>query len=70
MDREQILLEIKRMGNEVQTLTADLLKLTWFMRGGISYSEAHNLTNFERTEIAKIIESNIEVTKKSGLPLL
>ena len=70
MDKEQILLEIKRMGNEVQTLTADLLKITWFMRGGISYSEAHNLTNFERTEIAKIIESNIEVTKKSGLPLL
>ena len=38
------------------------------MRGGVSYEDAMFLSYNERKEIAKIIESNMEATKKSGLP--
>lgn len=58
---------IKSMGEETKTLTNDLLKMIWFMRGSISYSEVYSLTTYERQCISKIIEENLEVTKKSGL---
>lgn len=38
------------------------------MRGGITYDEVMMLGNEERELIAKIIKSNLETTKDSGLP--
>lgn len=38
------------------------------MRGGMSYSEAQNLTMEERSIIVKIIEENLETTKNTQLP--
>ena len=38
------------------------------MRGGITYNEALQLGHQEREIIHKIIEDNMETTKKSGLP--
>jgi hypothetical protein len=38
------------------------------MRGGISYEDVLNMSSFEREEINKIIENNMEITKKSQLP--
>lgn len=35
---------------------------------GMSYQEALNLTQEERTIIGDIIKDNLETTKKSGLP--
>lgn len=67
---EEILGTIKQMGEECKTITNDLLKTIWFMRGSISYTEAFSLSFYERQCIAKIIESNIELTKESGLALL
>jgi len=42
--------------------------MCWHMRGGISYEEAMMMSGQERDIIAKIIEDNLETTKKSGLP--
>jgi len=67
---EEIFGTIKQMGEECKTITNDLLKMIWFMRGSISYSEALSLSFYERQCIAKIIEGNIELTKESGLALL
>lgn len=67
---EEILGIIKQMGEETKKLSDDLLKMCWFMRGSISYSEAFSLTQYERECIAKIIESNIEITKESGMPII
>jgi hypothetical protein len=67
---EDILDYIKQMGEECKTITNDLLKMIWFMRGSISYTEAFSLSFYERQCIAKIIEGNIELTKESGLPIL
>jgi hypothetical protein len=67
---EEILDAIKQMGEECKTITNDLLKMIWFMRGSISYTEAFSLSFYERQCIAKIIEGNIELTKESGLPII
>lgn len=42
--------------------------MSWYMRGGVSYNDVLNMSSFEREEINKIIENNMEVTKKSQLP--
>ncbi len=46
----------------------DSLKMSWFMRGGISYTDVLNLSIEERKAISKIIEDNLETTKNSQLP--
>jgi hypothetical protein len=38
------------------------------MRGGTTYEDILNMSSFERTTIGKLIEENLETTKKSGLP--
>jgi hypothetical protein len=42
--------------------------MAWHMRGGASYEDILNMSTEERKEIAKLIENNLEVTKKSQLP--
>ena len=37
------------------------------MRGGVTYEEAMNMSITERNIISKIIEENLETTKKSGM---
>lgn len=37
------------------------------MRGGVTYDELMNMSIVEREIIAKIIDENLETTKKSGL---
>ena len=53
---------------DVNAIKSNLLKLCWYMRGGLTYSEAHELSLNERNLINKIVEDNLETTKKSGLP--
>ena len=42
--------------------------MTWYMRGGVSYDQALQLSITERQLISKLIKENLETTKKSGLP--
>lgn len=42
--------------------------MAWHMRGGASYEDILNMSTDERKEIAKLIENNLEITKKSQLP--
>jgi hypothetical protein len=38
------------------------------MRGGVTYEDVLNMSTTERNIIGKLIEENLETTKKSGLP--
>ena len=67
---DEVLNIIKQMGEETKSMVDDLLKLCWYMRGSVSYSEAYSLTIHDRKCISKIIENNIELTKESGMPIL
>ena len=42
--------------------------MSWYMRGGATYNDILNMSIEERTAIGKLIETNLETTKKSQLP--
>lgn len=56
------------MESDVNAIRQEALKMSWFMRGGITYDQALNLSQEERKIISAIIKDNMETTKKSGLP--
>jgi len=65
---EDIVRMLNKMAKENKSLKADIIKMIWYMRGAISLSEAMQLTNHDRETITKLIESNLQITKESGLP--
>jgi hypothetical protein len=56
------------MEKESREIKQEALRMVWYMRGGLSYEAAMNLSEDERTTISKLIKDNLETTKKSGLP--
>ena len=56
------------MENEIKNLKHELLKICWYMRGGVTYHEALDMRFTERTIVADIIKDNLETTKKTGQP--
>lgn len=56
------------MDNESKALKKELLKICWFMRGGVTLDEAYQLDPESRKIISEIIESNLETTKETKLP--
>jgi hypothetical protein len=64
--------EIDKLATSMELETKDvkneLFRLCWYMRGGMTITEAYNLAPDDREIIGKIIEDNLETTKKSGIP--
>ena len=56
------------MEKETLDIRREALQMAWYMRGGISYDQALQLSVKERTIISELIKENLETTKKSGLP--
>ena len=56
------------MDQESKQIRDDALKMCWYMRGGLTYTEAMNLGFHERDSVSQLIKENLETTKKSGLP--
>lgn len=63
-----IIAMLERFDREAKALKEEMLRICWYMRGGITFSEAMDLGLEERELIGKIIKDNMETTKKSGLP--
>jgi hypothetical protein len=59
---------VDAMEKETRNIRLDVLKLCWYMRGGITYEEAMQMSQQERGIINDIVKDNMETTKKSGLP--
>jgi len=59
---------IKQFDEDVSKIKGECLKLSWYMRGGITYDQAMALSWDERNLISVLIKENLETTKKSGLP--
>jgi hypothetical protein len=53
---------------ETKALRREALKISWNMRGGVTYEDVMALSAAERNIIVDIINENLETTKKSGLP--
>jgi hypothetical protein len=59
---------VDQMEKETRSIRQEVLKLCWYMRGGITYDEAMQLGQVERDIINELVKDNLETTKKSGLP--
>lgn len=68
LDTEKIIDWLDKLENEAKAIKKDLLHQCWYMRGGLTYTEALDLGISERTMINEIIKENLEATKKSGMP--
>jgi hypothetical protein len=56
------------MDKDCQNIRQEAIKMSWFMRGGLTYDQAMALGVQEREIINNLIKDNLETTKKSGLP--
>lgn len=56
------------MDKETDDIRKEALKLAWYMRGGVTYDQALQLSVAERNTISTLIKENLETTKKTGLP--
>ena len=56
------------METDTKNIRLDVLKLCWYMRGGVTYEEAMQMSQGDRAIINDIVKENLETTKKSGLP--
>ena len=54
--------------NDIKALKREILRMCWFMRGGITYDQLMASSNIERGIISEIIKSNLETAKESGMP--
>lgn len=68
MDDEEIVGYLESLDREANEIRNDVLRLCWYMRGGITLSEAFELDVNEKKLIAELIKDNLETTKKSGMP--
>ena len=59
---------LDNMDNEVKSVKRNSLKFAWYMRGGVSYEDVLNMSEDEREIISKIVEENLETTKKTSMP--
>lgn len=56
------------MDKDCQNIRQEAIRMSWFMRGGLTYDQAMALGVQERKIINDLIKDNLETTKKSGLP--
>ncbi len=68
LNSEEISQLVDRMEKEVKNIRREILKICWYMRGGLNYEEAMNLGFQERDIISGIINENLETTKKTQMP--
>lgn len=64
----EILGEVKRLESEQKEIKHELLKICWYMRGGVTLDEAYCLSYEDKQIIGNIIKDNLETTKKTGMP--
>ena len=68
MNPEGVQKLIDNMEKETADIKKSALTLTWYMRGGVQYTDVLNMSYEERAMINKLIEGNLETTKKTQLP--
>ena len=63
-----IMKHLKDLDSACKNLKLELMKICWFMRGGMAWQEALNLSPDERTIVSQLVKENMDTTKKSGQP--
>jgi|TARA_R110001592_G_scaffold3091_2_gene17262 hypothetical protein len=68
MGDSDIMKFLKDYENACKNLKLEIMKICWFMRGGMSWQEALHLSPDERTIVSSLVKENMETTKKTGQP--
>ena len=68
LNTKEILGLVKSYENQVKQIKDEILRLCWYMRGGVNYNDAMMMSVEDRQIIGKIVTDNLETSKKSGLP--
>jgi len=59
---------VDQMDKDIKNIRQEAMQMSWYMRGGLSYEQALQLSQTEREIVSNLIKENMETTKKSGLP--
>jgi hypothetical protein len=68
MSTEDMIAYFDRLEAQSKAMKEEVLRLCWYMRGGLDYNDAMLLSSEERKIISKIVKDNLETAKKSGMP--
>ena len=68
MSNEDMIAYFNQLEAQSKSLKEEILRLCWYMRGGLTYNDAMLLSVDERQVIGKIVKDNLETAKKSGMP--
>lgn len=56
------------MVKQVNSIEENAIRMSWYMRGGVTYNDIINMS-FKQTEmINSVIDANLETTKKTKMP--
>ena len=66
MGDSEIVTHLKDFDNQAKNLKMEIMKICWFMRGGMSWQESLELSPDERTIAAQLVKENLDTTKKTG----
>jgi len=68
MSSEDMITYFNQLERETKALKEEVLRMCWYMRGGLTYNSAMMLSSTDREIISKLIKENLETAKKSGMP--
>ena len=68
MGDSEIVSYLKDYDSQTKNLKLEIMKICWFMRGGMSWTEALNLSPDERAIASQLVKENMETAKKTGQP--
>lgn len=60
----------ERYEKQVDKTHKEMIKLTWFMRGGVTLSEIYEMPVNHIEYINDAIKDNFEMSKKAGTPII
>lgn len=68
LDNESIAEMLNDFEKDSKALKTNLLKMCWYMRGGLSLDEAWTIGPMDRDIVNDIIKENLKTTEESGMP--
>tara|TARA_B100001564_G_C20050090_1_gene407276 strand:- start:39 stop:263 length:225 start_codon:yes stop_codon:yes gene_type:complete len=63
-----IIAYLKDFENEIKNLKLQLMKICWYMRGGVTWGEVMTFAPADRAIANDLIKENLDTTKKTGQP--
>ena len=59
---------IDQLDQEANKIRSESIKMSWHMRGGMTYDQVMQLSSAERHMIADMVKDHMETTSKTKLP--